>query len=225
MSTSLEEYLTQLRHELRKNGIMESRIVEETREHLADAIHAALQRGISVEAAESEALAKFGTPQEVAAQFAEEKGNIINRLYSMLMRVATPARKKQTDATQYHDVSAPSRYHFALRLTRPHRKKFTELSAQALKQFIADRRERGEEMRAFEPDPRERLAHFLREFGRRTFRSGGTLESLTLLANTAGAGNRGGRYLAAFGTGTKMIWTVVLSVDGSVSFDGFNTPA
>jgi len=119
MSTSLEEYLTQLRRELRKNGVMESRIVEETREHLADAIHAALQRGISVEAAESEALAKFGTPQEVAAQFTVEKRYMINRLYSMLTRLSTPARKKQMDATQYHDVSVPSRYHFRSSIKAP----------------------------------------------------------------------------------------------------------
>jgi hypothetical protein len=64
------------------------------------------------------------------------------------------------------------------------------------------------------------MDQFLREFGLRTFGAGGTLESLTLLGDTACAGQREGRYLAAFGTGAKMIWTVVVSSDGGVSIDG-----
>jgi hypothetical protein len=46
-----------------------------------------------------------------------------------------------------------------------------------------------------------------------------------LLEDTTDARKRGGRYLAAFGSGTRMIWTVALGADGAVSFDGTNAPA
>jgi hypothetical protein len=99
------------------------------------------------------------------------------------------------------------------------------MSADEQKRFIADKREPGEDVSAFETDPHERLVQFLREFGRRRFGSSATLESLTLLEDTTDARKRGGRYLAAFGSGTRMIWTVALSTDGDVSFDGTNAPA
>lgn len=225
MSAPLDSYLAELRRELRKCGVAEGRIVEEVREHLVDAIHTGLERGISVEAAESEAFARFGTPREAAAQFAQEKCSMMNRLFMMLSRIARLMRREAVDSASFHDVTVPSRYHFALRLKGAHRKRFMKMSPEKLREFIAEGRERGEDMSAFETEPRERLAHFLREFGHRHFGSDGTLESLTLLADTAGSGRREGRYLAAFGTGTKMIWTVALSADGAVSFDGFNAPA
>jgi hypothetical protein len=46
-----------------------------------------------------------------------------------------------------------------------------------------------------------------------------------LLEDTTDSNKRGGRYLVAFAGGTKMIWTVALSGDGGVSFDGSNAPA
>jgi hypothetical protein len=99
------------------------------------------------------------------------------------------------------------------------------MSADEKERFIAEKRERGEDVSAFETDPRERLVQFLRDFGLRTLGPSGTLESLTLLEDTTDARKRGGRYLAAFGSGTRMIWTVALSTDGAVSFDGTNAPA
>jgi hypothetical protein len=99
------------------------------------------------------------------------------------------------------------------------------MSADERERFLAEMRERGEDVSAFETDPHERLVQFLREFGRRTFGSSGTLESLTLLEDTSDSSTRGGRYLAAFGTGTKMIWTIALNAKGGVSFDGTNAPA
>jgi hypothetical protein len=129
-----------------------------------------------------------------------------NWLSFILTRLAGGRRGNESEVAHCHDVSRPSRYHFALRL----RSRF---------------RRRGEGDGAFETDPRERLAQFLRDFGRRTLGSSGTLESLTLLEDTTDSNKRGGRYLAAFGSGTKMIWTVALSGDGSVSFDGTNAPA
>jgi hypothetical protein len=74
------------------------------------------------------------------------------------------------------------------------------MSADEQKRFIAGKRERGEDVSAFETDPRERLVQFLREFGRRTFGASGTLESLTLLEDTTDSNKRGGRYLARIPT-------------------------
>jgi hypothetical protein len=133
--------------------------------------------------------------------------------------------RKEPYPSHYHDVSVPSRYHFALRLKRRYRDHFKQMSSDEQKRFITEKRERGEDVSAFETDPRERLVQFLRDFGRRTFGSGGTLESLTLLEDTTDSSKRGGRYLVAFASGTRMIWTVALRADGAVSFDGTNAPA
>ena len=157
---------------------------------------------------------------------------MVNRLLVILTRIArltrrneAPAHSEHAMAVHYHDVKAPSCYHFGLRLKPGHRKRFKKMSADEQQLLIAEKKERGEDVSAFETDPRERLAHFLREFGRRTFGSSGTLESLTLLEDTTDSSKRGGRYLAAFSTGTKMIWTVALGADGAVSFDGTGAPA
>ena len=106
-----------------------------------------------------------------------------------------------------------------------YRNRFQKMSADEQQRFIAEKMDRDGDVSAFETDPRERLVQFLREFGRRTFGSSGTLESLTLLEDTTDSNKRGGRYLVAFASGTKMIWTVALSGDGGVSFDGTNAPA
>ena len=148
-----------------------------------------------------------------------------NSLVFILTRLARLMRRNEPQAGHYHDVALLSRYHFALRLRRQHRNRFQRLSADERKRFIADMRERGEDVSVFEMDPRERLVQFLREFGRRTFGSSGTLESLTPLEDTTDSNKRGGRYLVAFASGAKMIWTVDLNGDGGVSFDGTNAPA
>jgi hypothetical protein len=140
-----------------------------------------------------------------------------------LLRIAGLMRRRESHAASghYHDV--PSlRCHFALRLKRPYRNRWKKMSADQRKQFIAAKKERGEDVGAFETDPRERLRQFLQEFGRRRFGSSGTLDSLVLLEDTTDSNKRGGRYLASFGNGTRMIWTVALSPDGAVSFDGDN---
>ena len=69
-STALEAYLSRLERELRDRGFQDRRIVDEAREHLVDAVEDGRQRGLSVEAAESQALVRFGPPEMVAAHFA-----------------------------------------------------------------------------------------------------------------------------------------------------------
>jgi len=223
-SATLEAYVSRLERELRKRGLQDRRMVDEAREHLFDAVEDGLQRGLSIEAAESEALVRFGPPEMVAAHFATKRHHMSNWLFFILTRLAGLVRRNAPQAGHYHDVAIPSRYHFALQLRRQYRNRFQRMSADEQKRFIADKRARGEDVSAFETDPRERLVQFLREFGRRTFGSGGTLESLTLLEDTTDSSKRGGRYLAAFGSGTKMIWTVALRADGAVSFDGTSAP-
>jgi HAAS len=224
-SAALEAYLGRLERELRKRGLEDRRIVAEAREHLVDALQDGLQCGLSVDAAESEALVRFGPPELVAAHFATKRHRMSNWRLFILTRLAWLIRRNEPRAGHFHDVAVPSRYHFALRLKRQCRNRFGRMSADEQQRFTAAKRERGEDVSAFETDPRERLVQFLRDFGRRTFGSSGTLESLTLLEDATDSNNRGGRYLAAFAGGTRMVWTVVLSGDGGVSFDGTNAPA
>jgi hypothetical protein len=224
ISARLEAYLSRLQHELHKHGLVDTDIIDEVREHLVDAVAAGLRSGLSVDAAEHEAFVRFGPPEMVAAGFANERYRILKRLMMVLSKIAGLLRRTAPHPVHYHDVG-PSQFHFALRLKRLYRNRFGRMSVAEQKQFIAEMRERGEDVSALETDPRERLTHFLEEFGRRTFGSTGTLESLTLLEDTTDSTKRGGRYLAAFGGGSKMIWTVALSANGAVSFDGTSAPA
>jgi len=223
-SEPLEAYLSRLERKLTKHRLVSARIVEEAREHLVDAIEEGQQRGLSIDAATREALVRFGPPEIVAAHFATEKYRMLNRLFVILNGIARRYRNERHTG-DYHDVAVPSSYHFALQWKRRHRKRFMRMSADEQKGFIAEMRARGMDVSALETDPRQRLVQFLQEFGRRTFGSGGTLESLTLLDDTTDSSKRGGRYLAAFGSGTRMIWTVALRADGAVSFDGTGAPA
>jgi hypothetical protein len=219
-SQALEAFLSRLQGELRKHGVIEQRLIEEAREHLVDAIRNGLERGLSQEAAERDAFSRFGSPETVAGAFAQDRNAMMNQLRVRLFRIANLMQGSRPNAGLYHDVGGPSSFHFALRLKHPWRNRFKRMSAAERERFIAEIRERGEDASAFEADPRERLVQFLRGFAQRRFDSSETLESLTLLEDTTDAAKRGGRYLAAFSGGTKMIWTVALTADGGVSFDG-----
>ena len=76
----IETYLKELARELRKRGVVESRILEESRGHLIDAIEDGRQRGLALATAEREALRQFGAPAVVAAKFATEKYRRLNRV-------------------------------------------------------------------------------------------------------------------------------------------------
>jgi len=225
ISARVGAYLSRLEYELRRRGLVSTRIIDEVREHLLDAVEAGIRRGLSVDAAEHEALIKFGPVEIVAASFAGERHCMSNRIMIVLSKIGALLRGSRSHGGNYHDVAAPSRYHFAVALKGPYRNRFAKMSVDERNRFIARKKEKGEDVSAFETDPRERLAQFLQEFGRRTFGSSGTLESLTLLEDTTDSTKRGGRYLAAFGGGVKMIWTVALSAKGAVSFDSTSSPA
>jgi hypothetical protein len=134
--------------------------------------------------------------------------------------IAGPIGRKEP---HYRDVAVPSRFHFALRLRRRFRNRFKRMSSDEQRRLIAGMKERREDVSVFESDPREHLVQFLDKFGPRTLGPNGTLESLTLLEDTTDSSRRGGRYLAAFANGAKMIWTVVHASDGTISLDGAGT--
>jgi len=86
-SRAVEAYLARLERELGKRGLRDARIVEEARGHLVDAMERGRQRGLSVEAAEEEAVARFGEPDAVAATFATERYRMLNRSLFVLATV------------------------------------------------------------------------------------------------------------------------------------------
>jgi hypothetical protein len=79
-ASPLESYLQNLVRELRRRGLTDSRIVEEAREHLVDAIAAGRQRGLTPEAAALSAIARFGSPRRIAAQFMAQRYRKLNRV-------------------------------------------------------------------------------------------------------------------------------------------------
>src|SRR5262249_11184047 len=80
MSSRLDIYLAQLAVELRARGLAAARIVEEARGHLTDATEDGLQRGLTREEAEHDAIARFGAPDLVASTFAPTPYRVLNRL-------------------------------------------------------------------------------------------------------------------------------------------------
>jgi uncharacterized protein involved in exopolysaccharide biosynthesis len=82
----VETYLQQLARQLRRRGLEDSRIVEEAREHLADAVADGQARGLSLEDAEREAFERFGAPEIVAAHVLAED-HMSNRISAGLQAV------------------------------------------------------------------------------------------------------------------------------------------
>jgi HAAS domain-containing protein len=68
-SPSVDHYVQRLSRALRSEGLVDSRIVDEAREHLVDAIEDGVERGLSVDAAERAAFTRFGDPDEVTEAF------------------------------------------------------------------------------------------------------------------------------------------------------------
>ena len=74
----MESYLQRLRQELRRHFIADPRIIEEVRGHLVDAVEGGQHRESSL-AADAEALARFGSPELVAAAFAADRTRTLHR--------------------------------------------------------------------------------------------------------------------------------------------------
>jgi hypothetical protein len=85
MSTGpLDTYLQQLARALRDRGHEASRIVDEAREHLTDAVEDGLGRGLTRAAAEHEAIQRFGPPEVIAAQAPAVRNRTMARLIAAL---------------------------------------------------------------------------------------------------------------------------------------------
>ena len=199
----LDAYLSALHHALMKRGVGDiSRLISEAREHLADAIESGVQRGLSIEAAEDEAFTSFGTPQAIADSCAERPG-MWRRALEVLRGLGGMGRHEPRAMADVHvhDVrTEPFAYHFCVKRRR--------------------RAARTDPAGAFDLDPRDQLARFLRTFGPRTLGPDGVLESLTVIDEGVESPTRGTRYLASFSGGARIIWTVhatarTISMDGT----------
>jgi len=78
--TPLNEYLAQFARELRARGAYDGRLVDEAREHLADAIEDGLRRGLSAEDAERAAVEQFGPPELIAAHAVSGRDRMWHRI-------------------------------------------------------------------------------------------------------------------------------------------------
>ena len=76
----IEAYLRKLRTYLRWLGLADPRDLEELESHLYESYEDGLSRGLTSEQAQAEALARFGPPLRVAAQFEREKMTFIQIL-------------------------------------------------------------------------------------------------------------------------------------------------
>ena len=87
-SPRIDSYLAALSHELEQRGIAAETLLDESRDHLADAIEDAQDRGLSRDAAEHEATVRFGPPALVAERYALGKSRRLNRVVFALAIVA-----------------------------------------------------------------------------------------------------------------------------------------
>jgi hypothetical protein len=74
----IDAYVQRLRRELRRHFIADARILDEVRDHLVDAVERSRERNESVEA-EAEAIARFGSPEVVAATFAADRTQVLHQ--------------------------------------------------------------------------------------------------------------------------------------------------
>ena len=73
MSGLVDDYIHRLEQQLRQRGIVDPRILAESREHLVDAIEEGRERGLPAADAAHEAFERFGAPEIVAAHILEER--------------------------------------------------------------------------------------------------------------------------------------------------------
>ncbi len=84
---TVERYLHDLRRELRRRGVDDARLLEEIREHLADAVAEGRREGLAAEVAEAAAVERLGP----AAAMAEQHARCRNRVLDLALLVAAAA--------------------------------------------------------------------------------------------------------------------------------------
>lgn len=70
---SIDDYLGRLHEELQRLGHEDGRLIDEVREHLADAIDDGMRQGLTTDDASREAFERFGSPEFVARSSIQEK--------------------------------------------------------------------------------------------------------------------------------------------------------
>lgn len=83
----IDSYLRELERVLRERTLEAERIVEEAREHLADAVEDGIRRGLTRTDAEREAVDRFGSFDVVAAHAAPARHPVVARVTAVLDRV------------------------------------------------------------------------------------------------------------------------------------------
>ena len=73
MSQQVQDYLKSLKRQLWLRGVFDAESLAEVESHLLESIEAGLHRGLSVEAAERQALERFGSVKVVSLAFENER--------------------------------------------------------------------------------------------------------------------------------------------------------
>jgi len=83
----IDSYLERLRRELQRHFIVDSRIIQEVRDHFADALDGGHHQDRSL-AAEARAIERFGSPELVAAAFVADRTRNLHRSLLVAATVA-----------------------------------------------------------------------------------------------------------------------------------------
>lgn len=95
--SGVDLYVMRLERELVKQFVTDRGIIDEVRDHLAEAVERGLQQGCSATAAENEAIERFGMPETVARAFAGDRFRIVHR-WLLVIAIATGVAIAYVDA-------------------------------------------------------------------------------------------------------------------------------
>jgi hypothetical protein len=110
------EYLRELERLLRERGCADARIVDEAREHLADATEEGIRRGLARVDAEHEAVARFGPVTLIAAQALRGRSRMIVEHWRGIT-AATAAAALMTGVASYYWLPAQYRSESVIAVT------------------------------------------------------------------------------------------------------------
>jgi hypothetical protein len=74
----IDAYIARLTASLRTLGIVDARIIEETRGHLVDDVEKQMEHGVAADIAQRDAIARFGDVQLVAASIASDRYRLLD---------------------------------------------------------------------------------------------------------------------------------------------------
>ena len=221
MRDDLERYLDDFGNRLRDLGLADPEIVEEARGHLVDAVEAAMQRGLSREIAQREAIERFGAADLVAERFAVER----YRKRDALVALVGAATGVATAWVYSQPVWIPLLLLFAIAgavhavmlrrlLSRLRPVHHTSHAHFHDRQFhFAMKSKRGwvnPEVLAIVASPSTELVPFVERVAPRPLLPLGPVQSIDVLEDSA----RLKRYRVQFGTNPQITCTVMLRPDG-----------